>query len=195
MSAFRSLTNDDYTRLYSVCEALIIAPRHIPANHAIQVLIMLLTGIRVGELSQLLVSDLFIGDTPVTSLRVRAEIAKTKKERTIPISSELSGLLKLWYMRHHSPLHRDGSYWLFPGRGKTGHVSTRQIERSTATISTRALGRAINPHRLRHTFATRLLKVSNTRIVQVLLGHKSLQSTQIYTHPDGEQLQQAIDRL
>lgn len=48
---------------------------------------------------------------------------------------------------------------------------------------------------LRHTFATRLMQKTNIRVVQQLLGHKSLSSTQVYTHPNADDLQKAIENL
>ena len=48
---------------------------------------------------------------------------------------------------------------------------------------------------LRHTYATRLMRVTNIRTVQVLLGHRRLSSTQIYTHPDQEDKDKAIDKM
>ncbi|GAH96402.1 unnamed protein product, partial [marine sediment metagenome] len=55
--------------------------------------------------------------------------------------------------------------------------------------------REIHPHILRHTFATRLMSKTSMRVVQELLGHKNLSSTQIYTHPNNADLQEAIDSL
>jgi integrase/recombinase XerC len=48
---------------------------------------------------------------------------------------------------------------------------------------------------LRHTFATNLMRTTNARVVQQLLGHKNLSSTQIYTHPNQQDLKKAIDSL
>jgi integrase len=50
----------------------------------------------------------------------------------------------------------------------------------------------VTPHSLRHTFATRLLKVSSTRLVQLALGHKSITTTELYTHPTVDEIELAM---
>ena len=74
-------------------------------------------------------------------------------------------------------------------------ITTRQVERIILTASMKALNRPIHPHVLRHTFASRLMKRTNIRVVQQLLGHTSITSTQIYTHPDSDDLQKAINDI
>jgi len=64
-----------------------------------------------------------------------------------------------------------------------------------ARVSLDVIKRRIHPHVLRHTFATQLAKVTNIRVVQELLGHSSLESTQIYTHPDMNEAREAVNRL
>ncbi|GAH73030.1 unnamed protein product [marine sediment metagenome] len=58
-----------------------------------------------------------------------------------------------------------------------------------------SLGRPVHPHILRHTFASRLMRTTNARIVQELLGHQHLSTTQIYTHPNQDDLKKAIEQL
>jgi len=77
----------------------------------------------------------------------------------------------------------------------TEHLTTRQIERIIGNAGEKAFGRWINPHILRHTFASRLMRTVNSRVVQELLGHKHLASTQIYTHPNHQDLRNAIDSI
>lgn len=155
-------------------------------------LLMLDAGLRVGELVQLLRSDLLIEGEVVTALRVRAEIAKGKTERLVPISERLK--IAIGEMQRHIWSKQDiqGTLYAFykPTNGKL--ISTRQVERIIAKYSSLAFGEAIHPHILRHTFATRLMGCTSMRIVQVLLGHKNIQTTQIYTHPNDRDLKTAI---
>lgn len=158
-------------------------------------MLMLDAGLRVGELVQLLQSDLMFNDEPVTSLRVRAEIAKGKTERLIPLSDRLKIAIEEMY-RHiwSKEVDLEGVHAFY--KFTTGTlVSTRQVERIIAKYSQLAFGEAIHPHILRHTFATRLMACTSMRNVQVLLGHKNIQTTQIYTHPNNQDLKKAIDTM
>lgn len=160
-------------------------------NHAM-ITLMLETGIRVGELVQLTILDLLQDSEPVNWLRIPKEIAKNKQAREIPLSVPARLVIinlqkRIWYRRKFSPTQ----YAFNCGIG-TNHITVRQVERIISSRSKEALGFSITPHTLRHTFATRVLRTSNTRIVQKLLGHKSISTTQIYTHPNGKDLEKAI---
>jgi len=74
-------------------------------------------------------------------------------------------------------------------------LSERHVQRIISSASVKAFGRSINPHVLRHTFGTRLMRVTDMRTVQELLGHKSLASTQIYTHPNEQDKHKAIQNM
>lgn len=169
-------------------------PRHIVRNY-LMAMLMLDTGIRVGELVKLLIDDLYFGDHPVETLIVRAEIAKTKVERCIPVSERLKHLI----FKHHNSQQTwrgvFGNYPAFWAYSPRVPLTTRQVQRIIQFAGIHSIGRPVTPHQLRHTFATRLMEKTNIRVVQALLGHKSLQSTQIYTHPNNQHLKQAIDSL
>lgn len=154
---------------------------------------MIKCGLRVGELVQLRNLDCFCGDTPLQRLTVRSSISKSKQSRIVPLADRVQSLLIAYRLEslRSGPLQPDE--FLFPGETKSGHISTRQVQRRLAAISEQAFDYAIHPHVLRHTFATRLSRVANIRVVQMLLGHKSLQSTQVYTHPDLQDLDKAIN--
>lgn len=159
------------------------------------VLLMLDAGLRVGEVVKLVVSDLFCFYAPIGILVVRAEIAKTKSERCIPVSIRLNeAIVSMW--------RKVWQYWniepntlAFPGKKSGNHLAIRQIRYLTRDAGIISIGRSVHPHTLRHTFATRLMRNCNIRVVQQLLGHASLMSTQVYTHPNNQDLQKAIDSL
>lgn len=158
-------------------------------------LLMLDAGLRVGEVVQLMVSDLWFNGRPVETLVVRAEITKTKTERTIPMTERLKVAIekvskKMWRL---DPGFLD--HFAFPSYQLENHFTVRSVEIFIAYASHKAFGRAITPHTLRHTFATRLMQRTNIRIVQKLLGHKSIQSTQVYTHPNQDDLTNAIKAI
>lgn len=158
-------------------------------------LIMLDAGLRVGELVQLQVADLWFANNPTSTLIVRAEIAKKKIERSVPLSDRIRHAIDM--MNFHSWFGNLSDYyiWAFTNSQHYHPLTTRQVERIIRQASVRSLGRPIHPHTLRHTFASRLMRRTNIRVVQELLGHSSISSTQIYTHPDEDDKTQAIQSL
>ena len=156
-------------------------------------MVMLETGLRVNELVQLEVSDLWFMDNPVETLIVRSDIAKGNKERQVPISAILKLALieinKNAWSIHDMPRKPFAFYTNDQG----DPLTTRQVERFIKSAGIIAFNQVVTPHMLRHTFASRLMRKTNSRIVQSLLGHASLQSTQVYCHPDAEDLKRAID--
>lgn len=193
----KTLTNDEATRL--VIESLSRSGTHYSVytqtrNHLI-VLCMLDAGVRVGELVQLKVNSFVFAGKVVGALVIPSSIAKMGSERTIPLSARLhtaiSGMIPYW-SECASPLF---DQFAFRPRKNIKPLSVRQIQRTLEKLSLLAIGRKVSPHTLRHTFATRLMRTTNSRIVQQLLGHKQLTSTQIYSHPNGDDLLKAIKSL
>lgn len=74
-------------------------------------------------------------------------------------------------------------------------VSTRTLQRLVARLGREVLGRSLWPHVLRHTYATRMMRVCELRVVQELLGHRSVKSTQVYTHVSSEDLVEAAGKV
>jgi integrase len=147
------------------------------------VILMLETGIRVGEVTKLVVNDLFCNNAPVNSIIIRAEIAKNHTEREIPTSTTL-----------YNQLSAFGRYFPTSGIDNAFGYSVRQTQRLLNWASWGALNQPLHPHTLRHTFATRMMRVTSSRIVQQLLGHKHLSSTEVYTHPNSLDLREAINK-
>lgn len=156
------------------------------------ILLMLEAGLRVGEVVQLKVCDLVGLTGGVDWLRIRADMTKTKTERCIPLASTVKVAIS----------HMAETFWpyygigpdnfAFVGASKTSHITVRQVQHMLDKLSRASIRRSIRPHVLRHTFATRLMRTTNVRVVQELLGHKQLSSTQVYTHPNSEDLVKAI---
>ncbi|MCK5601712.1 phage integrase family protein [Candidatus Pacearchaeota archaeon] len=155
-------------------------------------LIMLDAGLRVGEMVQLLQGDLFFEETPVQTLTVRPEIAKGKKERQIPLSMRLKRSIgDMWF--EVWPRTTDWrEHYAFYNSTPHCHITTRQIQRIIKFAAYAAFQKQVTPHTLRHTFGTRVLAASNIRVAQQLLGHASIQTTQIYTHPNSLDHRNAI---
>jgi len=157
--------------------------------------LMLDAGLRVGEVTKLAWADLWQQDGPVHTLYVRTEITKTHSARYVPLTGRIKEAIKLIVDRWCSFVNKCEET-VFP-YGLSGflNITTRQVERIIKKASTAAIGRSISPHVLRHTFASRLMRTSSIRVVQELLGHKRITSTQIYTHPNSTDLTTAINSL
>lgn len=158
-------------------------------------LLMLDAGLRVGEVVALQMSDLYYGGAPVENLTVRAEISKGKEERVIPLSERVRNALITLY--NECP-HLEG----LPPTAAAFHIAqlrkpltTRQVERIIRSAAIRSIGRPIHPHILRHTFASRLMRKTDARTVQELLGHKQMSSTQIYCHTNLDETKKAINQV
>lgn len=157
--------------------------------------LMLDAGLRVGEVTKLAWNDLWQAGGIVHTLRVRAEITKTRSTRYIPLSGRIKEAIQLLFTQWCSSEYYGPERDLPSGIEGVAKISTRQIERIIKKASTEAIGRAITPHVLRHTFASRLMRTSSIRVVQELLGHTRITSTQIYTHPNSTDLTIAINSL
>ena len=153
------------------------------------------TGLRVSELTGLRKSDLWLQDAPLQQLDVPAAIAKNHQPRTIPFT--LLSIDAIRDLRAALWLAGPGSFspWALPSPRSDHPMTARTIQRIVLQYGWQTLQTRVTPHTLRHTFATRLMRKTSIRIVQQLLGHKSLSSTQIYTHPNSQDLKEAISTL
>jgi len=157
--------------------------------------LMIETGIRVGELSKLAWADVLWLNQPKVMLEIPASAAKTKQARNLPITprlmAELRSAIKYHYDRHNfSPAH-----YLMANVPNGQPISIRTLERIISTLGRKCIGQRITPHTLRHTFATRLLAVSDLRVVQDALGHARVGTTQMYTHPGPDRLAEVMGRM
>jgi len=164
-------------------------------RNRIMALLMLDAGLRVGEVVKLSYCALFFNEQPVNTIIVTAFIAKNKQERQIPVSSRLRLALEE-YHKHYKPLNTcfEVKYAFFTST-PFERMTTRQVERIITAAGRRAIGRPVHPHVLRHTFASKLMRVTDMRTVQELLGHKHITSTQVYTHPNEDDKKKAISTL
>lgn len=150
-------------------------------------------GLRVSELCNLKLSDLFLNEG---FLRV---LGKGGKQRLVPISPRAIKELNLWFAdRCHLTLKPGEEDYVFVSHRRRQHLSRITVFHNLQVYAERAgITRTISPHTLRHTFATHLLEGgANLRAIQAMLGHESIGTTQIYTHLDRNFLrQQVIEHL
>ena len=114
---------------------------------------------------------------------------KGDKERLVPVSARAAEAVQKWL-----PHVDGGSLWLFPGgKSHLSRVRLFQLVRSMAAIAGIAPDR-VSPHVLRHAFATHLLAGgADLRVLQSLLGHADIATTQIYTHVDAARLVELVN--
>lgn len=141
------------------------------------------SGLRATELVSLPRRAVRIGQ-PFLMLR-----GKGDKERLVPVSERATEAVQKWLP--HLP---DASPWLFPsGKSHLSRVRLFQLVRGMAALAGIAPDR-VSPHVLRHAFATHLLAGgADLRILQTLLGHADIATTQIYTHVDAARLVELVN--
>lgn len=144
------------------------------------------SGLRVSEVVRLRHTDL---DRDRGLLVVRG--GKGRKDRTTLLSSTALGLLDAWLPR------RPRSEWLFPGARRGRPLSTRSVQKVVARAARLAgIEKSVTPHVLRHSFATHLLEDgTDLRLIQELLGHASVRTTEIYTHVSRRHLERIRNPL
>jgi len=130
-------------------------------------------GLRISEVVSLRVADI-----DSQRMMIRIEQGKGRKDRYVMLSPNLLELLRA-YWKVVRPAD-----WLFPGRYRGQHISRHRIEQVCQKVSAAAgLKKRVTVRALRHSFATHLLEAgANVRTIQILLGHRSLQTTARYTH-------------
>ena len=132
------------------------------------------TGMRVSELINLKLSDLRL------NRRILNVIGKGNKQRIIPITSRAHDIIVKWL--NYIP---ENSLYLFPSYGINGHITRDTVNKLLVDISinTNIDRKRLTPHKLRHAFATHIMnRGADLRVVQELLGHSSISTTEIYTH-------------
>ncbi|MFZ5782633.1 MAG: site-specific tyrosine recombinase XerD [Pseudomonadota bacterium] len=152
--------------------------------------ILYATGLRVSELVTL---PLAAVDRDPTVLAVRG---KGDKERLVPLSDPARAAIATWLRVRAAHLGDDEkSRYLFPSRGRTGHLTRQRFAQLLKEAALRAgIDPArISPHVLRHAFASHLLEGgADLRSVQLMLGHADIATTQIYTHVLDQKLRSLV---
>lgn len=170
------LGEDEVESMLAAARAL--APPHGPMMTALLELLYA-TGLRVSELVGLPYSAV-ARDPDVLVVR-----GKGGKERMVPLSDPARRAVGEWLTLRQQMLGKKGVKWLFPSYGKTGHLTRSGFARMLLKVGMHAGidPRRLSPHVLRHAFATHLLAHgADLRVVQELLGHADISTTEIYTH-------------
>ncbi len=171
----------------------LIAASHRDDDHgrmATLLEILYATGLRVSELVTL---PLVAVERDPMVLAVRG---KGEKERLVPLSDPARAAIASWMHVRAAQLD-DGekSRFLFPSRGRTGHLTRQRFAQllKEAALAAGLDPARVSPHVLRHAFASHLLEGgADLRSVQLMLGHADIATTQIYTHVLDEKLRSLV---
>ena len=136
------------------------------------------TGLRASE-----VVHLKIADIDSKRMIVRVVQGKGQRDRYAMLSPSLLEILRDWWWHGHAQGKMLRGGWLFPGRNPVNPLSTRQLNHACHRAAAAAqLDKRISMHTLRHSFATHLLENKvDIRVIQVLLGHRKLNTTARYS--------------
>jgi site-specific recombinase XerD len=149
-------------------------------------------GLRASE-----VIALKVGDVDSQRMTLRVEQGKGRKDRYAMLSPVLLERLRAWWRVGHAQGKILPGGWLFPGLNPMDPLSTRQLNRAIhAAAEAAGIDKRVSMHSLRHSFATHLLEQKeDIRVIQVLLGHKKLETTSIYTHVATQLLREVVSPL
>ncbi|MBO0346624.1 site-specific tyrosine recombinase XerD [Roseibium sp. CAU 1637] len=148
------------------------------------------TGLRVSELVALPVS------ASQRDQRLIEILGKGNKERLVPLSDTAQKAMRSYVALRARENSFAKSPWLFPSHGASGHFTRQAFGRDLKdlAISAEIDPGKVSPHVLRHAFASHLLQNgADLRVVQQLLGHADISTTQIYTHVLDERLSQLVE--
>ncbi len=144
------------------------------------------SGLRLSELCQLNTSDISLEN------RICRVLGKGKKEREVPIGALAIKALKDWYDHREKKLENSEQAVFINKSGS--RISARSVQNILKKMSSKMGLPFVNPHMLRHSFASHILESSgDLRAVQELLGHANLSTTQIYTKLDFQHLAKVYD--
>lgn len=152
-------------------------------------------GLRASEIAHLKINDI---DSQRMLLHV--EQGKGAKDRNALLSPALLEILRQWWRAAQTQRQSLKGGWLFPGQNPVDPISTRQLSRACrAAVTVAGLNQHVSLHTLRHSFATHLLEQNtDIRVIQVLLGHKKLETTALYSQVATKTLREVnspLDRL
>ncbi|WP_419320284.1 site-specific tyrosine recombinase XerD [Caulobacter sp. ErkDOM-E] len=149
------------------------------------------SGLRISELLSLPLNAL-ARDPAFLTVK-----GKGGKERLAPLNPPARTAVKAYLEARPQflPKGMKDSAWLFPSRGASGRLTARRVSQllEDAAIAAGIDRQKVSPHVLRHAFATHLLEGgADLRVIQTLLGHADIGTTQIYTHVAGDHLAQVV---
>jgi len=138
-----------------------------------------------------------VGDVDSQRMTLRVEQGKGSKDRYAMLSPVLLERLRAWWKFAHAQGKMLPGGWLFPGLDPVDPLSTRQLTRAVhAAAEAAGIDKRVSMHTLRHSFATHLLEQKvDIRVIQVLLGHKKLETTALYAQVATDLLREVVSPI
>jgi integrase/recombinase XerD len=181
----KTLSTDDVSRLIQAAHE---GNGHAAARRACLIEILYATGLRVTELVSL----------PVGQMRRNPQMIRVKgkgeKERLAPLSDRARAAITAYLPLRDASKEKD-SLFMFPSRGKLGHLTRERFYQMIRELALKAGldPSGISPHTMRHAFATHMLaNGADLRVIQTLLGHADIATTEIYTHVMEDSLRELV---
>ena len=130
-------------------------------------------------------------------MTLRVEQGKGQKDRYAMLAPVLLERLRVWWRVARAQGKMPDGGWLFPGLNPINQLSTRQLNRAIHAAAHEArIDKSVSMHTFRHSFATHLLEQKvDIRVIQVLLGHKKLDTTALYAQVATELLREVVSPL
>jgi len=155
------------------------------------------SGMRISELISLKLSHLQIQNNHIRPYIMIT--GKGDKERIIAINQKAIDALKAYLALRKEFTKLKTDPWLFPSKqSKQGHMTRQYFAKllKKIAITANVTPKFVSPHKVRHSFATHLLNNgADLRVIQELLGHKNVSTTQIYTHVANEKLKSTVENF
>ena len=138
-----------------------------------------------------------VGDIDSQHMTLRVEQGKGQKDRYAMLSPILLERLRVWWRVARAQGKMLDGGWLFPGLNPVEPLSSRQLNRAIHFAAADAgIEKRVSMHSLRHAFATHLLEQKvDIRLIQVLLGHKKLETTALYAQVATDILREVVSPL
>ena len=177
------LSREEVARLIAAAENL---------KHQTALSVVYGAGLRASEVVALKVADI---DSQRMTLRI--EQGKGRKDRYAMLPPVLLERLRVWWRTARAQGKMPDGGWLFPGLDPIDPLSTRQLNRAIhAAAEAARIDKRVSMHTLRHSFATHLLEQKvDIRVIQVLLGHKKLETTALYAQVATDLLREVVSPL
>lgn len=181
----RILSHDEVEALFQLAEDEAAGDKAGPLRMLVLLELLYGSGLRATELVSL-PANAVPRDAPLLNV-----LGKGGQQRLVPISARARAALTRWLS-----LNLSDSNYLFPSRSRAGHLTRIRLFQLLRELAARAgiQPDKVSPHVLRHAFATHLLEGgADLRVLQTLLGHADIATTQIYTHVDSARLVELVN--